>query len=421
MKIKGLRWWIISLICVATIINYIDRSALAIMWPDIQAELGLTKDDYAWVINIFMFAYAIGKLISGRIYDIVGTKIGFILSIFFWSLAALLHAFARGVTSLGLFRGLLGVSEAGPWPGVVKSNAEWFPINERAVAQGIFNSGAAIGSIIAAPAVAEMTAGFGWKTTFIIIGVMGFLWIIPWMLINQNKAKNHPWITDAELNLIETGQEEKQIVEEETLSIGKILSYKESLGVILSQFFLEPIWWLFVFWMPIYLFEQYGFNVKEIGYYAWIPYVGAAFGSLAGGFYVKKLILTMGVDIARKRVIFIGNSIIFVSIMTAIFFADTPEKFVSIVFITLFGFQFSISNLQIIPSDLLGGKSVGTLAGLAGGLGAISVIIMNFLVPVITKTSYTPAFVILAVLAPLSFFALHFLCEKIKPLNNTFK
>ena len=241
------------------------------------------------------------------------------------------------------------------------------------------------------------------------------------MLINQNKAKNHPWITDAELILIETGQEEKQIVEEETLSIGKILSYKESLGVILSQFFLEPIWWLFVFWMPIYLFEQYGFNVKEIGYYAWIPYVGAAFGSLAGGFYVKKLILTMGVDKARKRVIFIGNSIIFVSIMTAIFFADTPEKFVSIVCITLFGFQFSISNLQIIPSDLLGGKSVGTLAGLAGGLGAISVIIMNFLVPVITETSNTPAFVILAVLAPLSFFALHFLCENIKPLNNTFK
>jgi len=417
MKIKGIRWWIIGLICIATIINYIDRTALAIMWPDIQADLGLTKDDYAWIINIFMVTYALGKLISGRVYDKVGTKIGFALSIFFWSLAAMLHAFAKGMTSLGIFRGLLGVAEAGPWPGVVKSNAEWFPINERAVAQGIFNSGAAVGSIVAAPTIAELASGFGWKATFVIIGVLGFLWLIPWLIINKNKAKDHPWITDEELNHIVSGQEDKKIVEEETMSISEILRHKENYGVIFSQFFLEPIWWLFVFWLPIYLFEQYGFNVKEIGYYAWIPYVGAAFGSLAGGIVVQRLIPSLGVDKARKRVVLIGNSIIFISIVVTILWADNPEKFVSIVFVTLFGFQFSMSNLQIIASDLLGGKSVGTLAGLAGGLGAISVIIVNFLVPLVTEISYTPVFVILAVLSPLSFFALITLCKDIKPLK----
>ena len=128
MKLKGLRWWIIALVCLATVINYIDRSALGIMWPEMSKDLGLTKEDYSWIINIFTITYAAGKFISGKLYDKVGTKIGFVLSIFFWSLASVLHFFAKGAASLGIFRGLLGVAEAGNWPGAVKNNAEWFPI-----------------------------------------------------------------------------------------------------------------------------------------------------------------------------------------------------------------------------------------------------------------------------------------------------
>lgn len=142
MKLKGLRWWIITLVCLATVINYIDRSALGIMWPEVSKDLGLTKEDYSWIINIFTITYAAGKFISGKLYDKVGTKIGFVLSIFFWSLASVLHFFAKGAASLGIFRGLLGVAEAGNWPGAVKNNAEWFPIKERGLAQGIFNAGA---------------------------------------------------------------------------------------------------------------------------------------------------------------------------------------------------------------------------------------------------------------------------------------
>ena len=156
MKIKGLRWWVIGLVCLATIINYIDRSALGIMWPEMSKDLGLSEQDYAWIINIFTITYAAGKFISGKVYDKVGTKIGFVLSIFFWSLASVLHFFAKGAVSLGIFRGLLGVSEAGNWPGAVKNNAEWFPIKERALAQGIFNAVAGICSIIASPTVADL-------------------------------------------------------------------------------------------------------------------------------------------------------------------------------------------------------------------------------------------------------------------------
>lgn len=419
MKVKGLRWWIIGLVCLATIINYIDRSALGIMWPEMSKDLGLTETDYAWVINIFTITYAAGKFISGKVYDKVGTKIGFVLSIFFWSLASVLHFFARGAASLGIFRGLLGVAEAGNWPGAVKNNAEWFPIQERAMAQGIFNAGAGIGSIVAAPTVAELFGAYGWKVTFVIIGVIGFLWIIPWLIMNKKKPKLHPWITAEEKSHIISGRHESRKDDDlvKGLSITEILSKKESWGVISARFFIEPIWWLFVFWMPIYLFKEFNFNVKEIGYYAWFPYVGAMLGSLSGGWYAQKLIKTKNLDFSRKRTITIGAVIIVASILGAIFFADTPIKFVSFVFMVLFGFQFSISNIQTIPSDLLNGKSVGTLAGLGGSIGAVSVIIMNWLIPIITKESYTPAFIILAILAPLAVLSIYGLIKEIKPID----
>ena len=420
MKIKGLRWWIIGLVCLATVINYIDRAALGIMWPAMKDDLGLTEQDYAWIINIFTITYAAGKFISGKVYDKVGTRIGFILSIFFWSLASVLHFFAKGAASLGIFRGLLGVAEAGNWPGAVKNNSEWFPIKERALAQGIFNAGAGIGSIVAAPTVAELYGVYGWRVTFVIIGVLGFLWIIPWAIINKSKPEKHPWLTNEEKNHIVSGRHESRqnIEDEKALTVMEILSKKEAWGVISARFFIEPIWWLFVFWMPIYLYKEFDFNVKEIGYYAWFPYVGAMIGSISGGWYAKKLLENNSVDFTRKRTVAIGCAVIFISIIGAILFANTPEKFVSFVFLVLFGFQFSISNIQTIPSDLLSGKSVGTLAGLGGSIGAVSVIIMNWLIPIITVESYTPAFIVLAVLAPLATLSLYLLIKEIKPIEN---
>ena len=419
MKLKGLRWWIIGLVCLATIINYIDRAALGIMWPAMKTDLGLTEADYAWIINIFTITYAVGKFISGKVYDKVGTKIGFVLSIFFWSLASLLHFFARGAASLGIFRGLLGVAEAGNWPGAVKNNAEWFPVKERALAQGIFNAGAGIGSIVAAPTIAELFGLYGWRITFVIIGIIGFLWIIPWWVINKNPPKKHPWITESEKEHIISGMNVGLQSDEasEGLSVMDILSKKESWGVIAARFFIEPIWWLFVFWMPIYLYKEYHFNVKEIGYYAWFPYVGAMIGSICGGWYVKKLLQQHSLDYSRKKTITIAAGIIVLAIVGAILLADTPAKFVGFVFVVLFGFQFAISNIKTIPSDLLSGKSVGTLAGLGGSIGAVSVIIMNWLIPIITVESYTPAFIILGVLAPLSVLSVHVLIKEIKPIE----
>ncbi|WP_034923238.1 MFS transporter [Gillisia sp. CAL575] len=421
MKIKGLRWWIIGLIALATVINYIDRSALAIMWPGISKDLGMTDSDYAIILNVFMVAYALGQSISGKLYDKVGTRVGYVLSIFFWSLASILHAFSKGLLSLSAFRVLLGVSEAGNWPGAVKSNAEWFPVKERAIAQGIFNAGASMGSVIAPPLIAYLYLAFGWETTFIVIGASGMLWIIPWLIFNKNKPKYHKWITEKEKAHIVSGRHlgRNEDDEDEGLTIMQILSHRESWAVLASRFFLEPIWWLFVGWMPLYLADTYGFDVKEIGLFAWVPFVGAAAGSVIGGLLTGTWIASgNSVDTSRKRTIWIGGLLMFLGLVGTILYADTPVKFVGIVAIVLFGFQFAISNIQTLPSDLFSGKSVGSLAGLGGSVGIFSVIIMNFLIPVITKDSYTPAFILIAIFVPLGVLSVYLLCRNIGPVDN---
>ncbi|WP_281615028.1 MFS transporter [Flammeovirga sp. SubArs3] len=416
-QVKGLRWWIIGLVCLATIINYIDRSAMAIMWPSIAEDLNMSKNDYAMILNVFMIAYAVGQSVSGKMFDKIGTKLGFVISISVWGVATMLHAVAKGVFSFAGFRIMLGMGEAGNWPGAVKNNAEWFPVKERALAQGIFNSGAALGSVVAPPLIAILWATFGWEKTFMIVGVLGLLWVIPWVIINKGIPAKHPWITKAEKEYILADQEEKKDAAP-GLSMKEILSYKASWSVLMSRFFIEPIWWLFVGWMPLYLSDTYGFNVKEIGYFAWVPYVGAALGSLSGGYFSGKLMLAgASVDQARKRTISIGGIIMFTGLLATIFLADSALKFVIIVALVLYGFQFVISNIQTIPSDLFTGKSVGSLAGLGGTVGVFSVIIMNFLVPIISSYSYVPIFVMIAVFVPLGVGSIYLFAKEIKSIK----
>lgn len=428
MKVKGLRWGIIGLIFLATVINYIDRSALSIMWGgehvegSIAQSLDLTKDHYALILNIFMIFYALGQLVSGKLFDKVGTRIGYVISIGLWALSSLMHSTVRGILSIGIFRSLLGISEAGNWPGAVKSNAEWFPVKERAIAQGLFNAGASIGSVIAPLLIATLFVAYGWRVTFIIIGSFGLLWIIPWLIINKGGPKKHPWITDEERKYILEGQSKAdQTAAEDAkgLSLKEILSHKESWAIVASRFFLEPIWWLFVGWMPIYLFDVYGFDVKEVGMFAWVPYVGAAVGSILGGYVSGRIISkTNSINKGRKTTIVIGGIIMVLGLVATILFGNTALRFVLIVCAVLFGFQFAIGNVQTLPSDFFSGKSVGSLAGLGGMIGVFSVIVMNFLVPrVVDSFGYNPIFGAIAIFVPLGVGAIYFFAKKIKSVE----
>jgi len=429
MQLKGLRWWVIALIALATVINYIDRSALAVLWPDIVEDLFPDesalerKQIYANISMVFILSYAFGQAIFGKIFDWVGTRVGFVLSIGVWSLATAAHAMAQGVLSFSVFRAILGVAEAGNWPGAAKSNADWFPTKERALAQGIFNSGAAIGGIIAIPLIAYMTVYFDWKMVFVVIGLVGLLWLIPWIILVKAPPKSHPWITDEEREYILTGQRSTDIEkvsdeDEYNPSTGELLSRKQSWGVIIASAAIDPIWWLFVFWIPIYLNEVYAMDVKAIGIYGWVPYVGAMFGAWFGGLLAQnRLKAGWNVDKARKLTITLG-CLIMLPALLAMANPGGPTTAVIIMAVILFGFQTAIGNVQTLPSDLYGKKAVGTLAGFSGMAAKLGALALTSLVPILTADgNYTPAFVIGASLAIIAMAAVWFLIPKIEPLK----
>lgn len=425
MKIKGLRWWIITLIFIATVINYIDRTAFALLWPEMGEDLGMDNSDYALMLNVFMFTYAASKFLSGRLYDKIGTRIGFTISIIVWSLAAAFHAVAKGIVSLSIVRGLLGLGEAGLWPGTVKSNGEWFPVKQRALAQGIFNSGASIGNVIAPLIIVFLYAQFGWKSTYIILGLSGLIWVLPWLVLNKKtKPEDHPWMTEKERQMLIDDRIENNVVVVEgtkSLSVSKILSYKEPWGILLCRFFIEPIWWFFAGWMPIYLNSKFGLSIEEIGNTMWISYLIAAAGSIVGGLFTEVIIKRTSTDFGRKASIVLGSLLIIIGFVSIILFVNDSNymTFIYLAGLALFGFQFAIGNIQTLSSDLFRGPSVGTLAGLAGTVAAFSVMIMNWFIGRITEGgSYTPALITITASVVIAVLAILILIKKVKLVIN---
>jgi len=488
MKIKGLRWWIIGLIMLITIINYLDRGTLNYMWvanieyklvnkitgqtsenqaqyiekenvyrlvskkggeaiqkaeyvsfknnnqilvnrEGIAYDLGIVdktlppdeaskqaKDILGTITIFFMIAYGFSQLFSGKLYDKIGTRKGFSVSVLLWGTADALTSLAQGKLSLTAFRMMLGLGEAGPWPGATKSNAEWFPQKERAFAQGLFNSAASVGSILAPIIILMLYISFGWKATFIIVGGMGLLWVIPWLLINKKGPKEHPWITEKEQEYILSGQPEAKVTNDRSKSWKELLSNKKNYSVILGRFFLDPIWWMFVTFLPMYLVEQFQLNIKELAFSAWVPYVGAMLGSLAGGWFSGHLIRKgKTVDKARKTAILLGGCIIVPAVIASVLAQNATLAVVLMAFV-LGGFQFTMTNIQTIPSDLHTGKSVGSLAGLGGAAAVLGTILAILFAGEIS--SWSLLFGLLAALVPLSLISIYLTAGKIEQIKD---
>ncbi len=429
MKIKGLRWWVIGLIALATIINYIDRQTLSVLWPQIAGDLFPDKSTfehkaiYANITIIFMFSYAFGQAIFGKIFDWIGTRLGFALSIGVWSIATALHALASSFLSFSIFRSILGIAEAGNWPGAAKANAEWFPTKERAFAQGLFNSGAAIGGLVSIPIISSLAIALdGWQAIFVIVAVLGFIWLIPWFIIVKAPPKNHSWITEEEKQYIMSGKKTTTESPEDSdgynPSTGKLLKLKQSWGVIIASAAIDPIWWLFLSWIPIYLFEVYNMDVKGLLIYGWVPYVGAMLGAWFGGLLAQnRLKAGWSVDRARKLVITLGCLIMLPSLL-ALANPGGPTTAVLIMAIILFGFQTAIGNIQTLPSDFFSGKTVGTLSGFSGMVAKLTAAGLTFFVPWLTSGgNYQAVFFIGSGLSLLALISVWALCGKIEPLS----
>ena len=420
-KIRGLRWIIIGLIFFATLINYIDRLTVSVLAPLITKDLNLSNTEYGGIATWFLLAYTVSQSLSGKLYDKIGIKKGFTVSIIVWSLAAMAHAFASGLRSLSLFRFLLGLGEAGNWPGAAKTVAVWFPARQRALGMAIFNSGAAIGSIVAPPIIVGLTAYFGnWQQTFVVTGLLGFIWLILWWLI-YDSPERHKWLTAEEYRVITEDEPETtdrrqsdnvaadsalasstDPVAEPVRQIGwfELLLYRQTWAIVIARFLVDPVWWLYITWLPLYLSQVHGFDLKQIGLFAWVPYVAADAGSLFGGWLSGYLIgRGWSVDRARKTVIIFAAALMPAGIFAA--FTSDSMTALALIGVVLFGFQVWINNVQTLPSDFFPSNAVGSVAGLGGtGAGIGSMIFIFTTGWVVDNFSYTPILVTAGILAP---------------------
>lgn len=462
-KLPGLRWWIVGLIFLATLINYIDRLTISVLASEITRDLHLSNTEFGGIVTWFLLAYTISQSLSGKLYDRIGTRLGFTFSIIVWSVAAMAHAFARGLGSLSVFRFILGFGEAGNWPGAAKTIAEWFPIKQRAFGMAIFNSGAAIGSIVAPPLIVWLAQTYNWQTTFLVTGSLGFLWLVLWLMFYQTPDR-HRWITPEELALIRAGQvisEDGQTAAADPGLVGaelsasrdrgtsalskqgeqesvptiediapsvtpvdaategaprwrELLRYRQVWAIVAARFLTDPIWWLYITWLPKYLTDARGFTLTKIGLFAWVPFVAADAGSLTGGWMSGYLIgRGWSVDRARKAVILVAAFLMPAGIVAA--FVNNPMIALALIGVVLFGFQVWINNVQTLPSDFFSDRAVASVAGLGGtGAGIGSMIFIFTTGWVVDHFSYVPILVAAGILAPLGTVTLFMLTGPIR-------
>ena len=359
MKIPRLRWLMISLIFLATVINYIDRQTVSVLKTAISTDLGLSNADYAAIQNSFLVLYGISQMVSGRLYDRIGTRLGFIFSIVVWSGAAIAHAFARTAGQFRLFRGVLGFGEAGNWPGAAKLVGEWFPVKERALGMGIFNTGAALGGAVSPPIIAWLALTYGWRSTFIVTGRAGVR-VAAAVGAAVPRAGEAPVDHRGRTRAHPLGPRGQQRPSRPDWRPGwlTLLTYRQTWAVVIGRFITDPIWWLYIFWLPSYFQEARGFSLQQIGLSAWLPFLCAGIGALGGG-WASGFLIQRGwsVDRARKTVMAFGALLTPAGILAMR--AESPYTALLLMGVVLFGFQVWINNLQTLPSDFFPKSAVG--------------------------------------------------------------
>jgi ACS family hexuronate transporter-like MFS transporter len=417
VKIPRLRWWMIGLVFLATVINYVDRQTVSVLKKAITDDLGLSNPEYAAVQNAFLIAYAISQMVSGRLYDAVGTRVGFTISIVVWSIAAAAHALASSAASFASWRFVLGFGEAGNWPGAAKAIAEWFPARERALGMGIFNTGAAVGGALSPPLIAWLATTWGWRPTFVITGALGLGWLALWLVLYR-RPEEHPWL--------ET-REREHIVEGREPSSGaaaawrpgwiELLRYRQVWAIVVARFLTDPIWWLYVFWLPSYFQDARGFSLRQIGWSAWFPFLAGGLGALTGGWASGHLMKRgWSLDRARKTVMAAGALLVPAGILAMR--AESPYAALAWMGVVLFGFQVWINNVLTLPSDFFPGSAVASVAGLGGTSAALASVLYNWNTGrVVDLLGYTPVFVAAGILGPLGLASIVLLAGRIERLS----
>lgn len=392
--IKHLRWWIVWTLFCSTVINYIDRQTLSNLAPVITKEFHMSNEDYSYIVSSFQAAYAIMWLVGGVILDIVGTRVGLTAAMIWWSVASSLPAFAHSVKAFAVSRFLLGIGEGFNWPGASKTVAEWFPAKERGLAVGIFDSGSSVGGALAAVLIPWLAILFGWRPAFLVAGSLGFLWLGIWLFIYR-PMENHPRLGADERIVIESGRDTSQASSRKGVArYLHLLTESNAWGIVLGRSLTDPIWWFYIFWLPKYLSDTRGFNLKQIAAFAWLPFVASDLGNFTGGLASGYLIRRgMPVIRARKWICVLCCLPMLAGIPAAL--THSPYGALALISLATWGYAAWSTMGLTFPSDLFPQDVVASVTGLSGlgaaGLSAVSTLGVGWLVD---KYSYTPAFIL---------------------------
>lgn len=449
-RVGRFRWWICALLFFASAINYVDRQVIAILKPTLTTEFGWTDIDYGWIIFAFSAAYAIGFIFAGRFMDKVGTKIGFTVAIILWSIGALMHAWAVGVGEFALpiitpiidgilsvvnaiitpmgfapwsivlsvsvagfivARFVLGLGESGNFPAAIKTTAEWFPKKERALSTGIFNAGTNVGALVTPLVVPILVAIWGWYEAFLVTGALGFFWLIFWLWLYK-RPEEHPSLSKEELEYIQSDPTE-QVTK---LPWARLIKYRQTWAFAIGKFMTDPIWWIYLFWVPDFLQRQHGLDLKSFGLPIAVIYIIADVGSVGGG-WISSWLIKKGYSVNRGRKT--AMLICALAVIPIVIASFTSSLWLGVILIGIAAaaHQGWSANLFTLTSDTFPKQAVGSVVGIGGMFGAIGGMVIAPVVGyILARTgSYVPIFIIAASAYLVALGIIHLLVPKLEP------
>lgn len=397
------RFAVLALVFFVAVINYVDRQAFSVAAPVLQKEFHMPPEEFGLVVSAFLLAYAIGQPLAGRFLDRVGSVKGFASAVLFWSIACALHALAGGTMSFGAYRFLLGFGEAALIPACIKTVSEWLPKNDQAYGIGIMNAGISIGGMIATPLVAQLTLHFGWRIMFVVTGLLGGVWLLVWLGFMRGKAPA-------------SATEEQP--RRQPLRWTELIKRREIVGLVLSRVISDPAWYFYLFWLPPYLAQERGFDLRKLSYFGWIPLATSTFGALLSGWLARKLIASgWTVDRTRKGILLLAA----VFMPAGVFVGSAPDPYVALALISFVTFLIQIwaTSLFSIPADLYPAADVGSVAGFAAMTGSLSAMVFQFGVgQVVGRFSYTPVFATVALMHPAALVCILIFIRKISRIRE---
>ena len=411
--IQNLRWWIAGLLAAATALNYLDRQNLPVAISEIQKSIPISDQQFSSLQMMFLLAYGLMYAGGGKIMDWLGTRTGYAVMIVWWSAANLMHGLVSSVLGLGTARFMLGLGEGGGFPGSAKAVAEWFPAKERSLAFGLFNTGSSVGAVIAPPLIAGIALGLGWRWIFFITGLAGFVWAAVWLRL-YDRPERHARISREERDYVCASRPPAE--EGSGVRWLHLFRIRQVWGLLAAKFLSDSAWYFYIFWLPKYLGDVRHLDIKQIGYYAWIPYACAGAGSMLGG-WLSSWLLTRGLTLDRSRKLALAIS---AALMPASLLIAASPLALAILFFSMamFGHQFWSTIIQTLAADMFPPKVVGSVAGLMGASGSFGAILFSLFAGALLTwyRSYEPLFIVAGLLHPASFLLILAIVRRIEPV-----